>query len=120
MWRNTVAAFFVTAFAAELAGLVAILIATLDLETAGLGLLVPISLIPSALLYLGARSISSLKRWKDWAYWVPVFCLLACMLVLWLGDGEGSGFAVYMAIVLTVAAGAAFATLRFLGSRPLA
>jgi hypothetical protein len=116
-WKRAVIAFFSAAAVAMSSGCAAILMATLDWETAGVGMIVPVLLVPSTLLFLVCSQVSSLQRWRSWSYWIPVLGLLLWMFAMWSGGGEGSGYAYYTAIALIVSACATFATLYILEAR---
>lgn len=113
MWRRVFSAFVVAAIAAELVGIVTILVATFERETVGLGALVPVYfLLPSALWYLLASNVRPLKAWATPGFWLPVLGLIVLSPAMWLGGGEGSGLAFYVVLVLFFAACAAFAALQ--------
>ena len=80
------------AVVAEIAGAITIVLSTLDLKTVGLGLIIPLFLIPSALSYVACRSRTDLVRWSTWAFFIPLLCVLLFFVAGWLLGGEGSGF----------------------------
>ena len=110
-WRHAILGFLSAGLIAEIAGMASILLATLDVETVGLGLLVPIHLVPSVVLYLTCCSIARWERWSTWGFFLPFAGFEVWFVAVWLSGGEGSGFAFYMAIVLIASGTAAYLTL---------
>ena len=117
MWRNAVTTILIGALAAEVAGAIAVLVVTRDLETVGLGLLVPLLLMPSVVLYVLARNVDSLIKWAGWFYWVPASVLAIAFVYVWLVGSESSGMAGLVMAVLVVASFVGYVILRYVSGQ---
>lgn len=100
----------VAAYAVASAGAVlAILLVTRGLETVAAGLLAPVFLLPSIILFVGLAGLALARGWKHVGYLVPALGMMGYLLMLVARDvagqiSEGSGLPAIMAVTFGVAA----------------
>jgi len=66
---------------ASVAGALTIVAVTRDLETIGAGLLVPLLLTPSILLYVLLAQLAGRRVWRHLGYLLPAAGIMICFLV---------------------------------------
>lgn len=104
-------------FAAALASTLTILLWSLDAETIGLGLLVPLFLLPSIAGYLLARTLRPATRYRHVAYVVPWGALLAWFTLGAILESQaevsdtGGEMGALLAVLLATSGAAALVTL---------
>ena len=106
---NSIAIVLGAYVAASVAGALAIVAGTRDLETIGAGLLVPLLLVPSILLYVALSRLTPRRGWRHFGYLLPAAGILTYFLVGVAMDlaglvREGSGLAALAAFTFGVSA----------------
>lgn len=102
-----------TLLAAVLTGVVAALLATFRWLAAGLGVIVPLWLLPGILFFLVSRSRQTSVRWSAFAYWIPNIIVCVWWGLVWLSKAEGSGLAFYMLVIFIPCAIVAYQVAKF-------
>jgi hypothetical protein len=122
-WPRPLAGLMGAYVLATASGGLAILAVLHDLETFGVGFLVPVWVLPSVALYLLLEAFRPTRPWKALGYAVPAFGILAFLGVGMFEDWvchskEGSGLPLILALTYAPAAAVGYGFLAWSGRRP--
>lgn len=111
-WPSAAFIFIASALVAEVTGVIASLVVTLNLEAASLGAIVPTFLLPGIITYIACRFRKSWIRYSHIAYWIYVLLVCVWWGTIALSALEGSRLAFYMVIIFAASAVVAFPVMR--------